>query len=118
MRINREWIFRNTTLEFKQGNSYAITGSNGSGKSTLMQCIAGMMQLSEGSIQYTVGNMQMANEQAYKKISFCAPYLELIEEMNLIEFLNFHSRFKKFLAGVNTKMIIPPKNKSGITPLE
>jgi ABC-type multidrug transport system ATPase subunit len=104
-RFNREWIFRNTTLEFKQGNSYAITGSNGSGKSTLMQCIAGMMQLSEGSIQYTVGNMQMANEQAYKKISFCAPYLELIEEMNLIEFLNFHSRFKKFLAGVNTKMI-------------
>jgi ABC-type multidrug transport system ATPase subunit len=104
-RFNREWIFRNTTLEFKQGNSYAITGSNGSGKSTLMQCIAGMMQLSEGSIQYTVGNMQMANEQAYKKISFCAPYLELIEEMNLIEFLNFHSRFKKLLAGVNTKMI-------------
>jgi ABC-type multidrug transport system ATPase subunit len=104
-RFNREWIFRNTALEFKQGNSYAITGSNGSGKSTLMQCIAGMMQLSEGSIQYTVGNMQMANEQAYKKISFCAPYLELIEEMNLIEFLNFHSRFKKFLAGVNTKMI-------------
>lgn len=104
-RFNREWIFRNTTLEFEQSNSYAITGPNGSGKSTLLQCLAGMMQLSEGSIQYIMSNMQMANEQAYRQISFCAPYLELIEEMSLVEFLNFHSRFKNFLPGIDTKRI-------------
>ena len=105
-RFNREWIFRNTTLEFEQSNSYAIIGPNGSGKSTLLQCLSGMMQLSEGTIQYTISNMQMANEQAYRQISFCAPYLELIEEMSLVEFLNFHSRFKNFLPNIDTKKII------------
>jgi ABC-type multidrug transport system ATPase subunit len=112
-RFNREWIFRNATIEFQQYISYAITGPNGSGKSTLLQCIAGMMQLSEGTIEYTNGNpakdgtgSQLANEHAYNHVSFCAPYLELIEEMTLVEFLNFHSGFKNFLPGVDTEKII------------
>jgi ABC-type multidrug transport system ATPase subunit len=112
-RFNREWIFRNATIEFQQYISYAITGPNGSGKSTLLQCIAGMMQLSEGTIEYANGNpakggtgSQLANEHAYKHVSFCAPYLELIEEMTLVEFLNFHSGFKNFLPGVDTEKII------------
>ena len=112
-RFNREWIFRNATIEFQQHISYAITGPNGSGKSTLLQCIAGMMQLSEGTIEYVNGNPakdqtggQLTNEHVYKHVSFCAPYLELIEEMTLVEFLNFHSGFKNFLPGVDTEKII------------
>jgi ABC-type multidrug transport system ATPase subunit len=105
-RFNREWIFRNATIEFQQHISYAITGPNGSGKSTLLQCIAGMMQLSEGTIQYANDNSQLASEHVYKHVSFCAPYLELIEEMTLFEFLNFHSGFKDFIPGVDVKKII------------
>lgn len=105
-RFNREWIFRNATIEFQPDISYAITGPNGSGKSTLLQCIAGMMQISEGKIGYAINNRQVAGENAYKQISFCAPYLELIEEMTLIEFLNFHSGFKSFLKGINAEKII------------
>jgi ABC-type multidrug transport system ATPase subunit len=105
-RFNREWIFRNATLEFQTNTSYAITGPNGSGKSTLLQCIAGMMQLSQGAIQYTKDDKQIANELAYKHISFCAPYLELIEEMTLIEFLNFHFGFNEFLPGIDVTKII------------
>ena len=105
-RFNREWIFRNATLEFQTNTSYAITGPNGSGKSTLLQCIAGMMQLSQGTIQNTIGNKQLASELAYKHISFCAPYLELIEEMTLIEFLNFHFGFNEFLPGIDVTKII------------
>src|SRR5678810_172573 len=85
-RFNREWIFRNATIEFQQHISYAITGPNGSGKSTLLQCIAGMMQLSEGGIQYAIDNRtkdgtsrRLAIENVFGKISFCAPYLDLIE---------------------------------------
>jgi ABC-type multidrug transport system ATPase subunit len=105
-RFNREWIFRNATLEFQTNTSYAITGPNGSGKSTLLQCIAGMMQLSQGAIQYIKDDKQIANELAYKHISFCAPYLELIEEMTLIEFLNFHFGFNEFLPGSDVTKII------------
>ncbi|HVE61194.1 MAG TPA: ATP-binding cassette domain-containing protein [Chitinophagaceae bacterium] len=105
-RFNREWIFRKADFVFKTANSYAITGPNGSGKSTLLQCIGGMLQLSEGKIEYTNGNGQLAMEKAYRHISFCAPYIEVIEEMTLLEFLNFHIQFKPFFADITIYQII------------
>ena len=105
-RFNREWIFRNATIEFQQGISYAITGPNGSGKSTLLQCIAGMMQLSEGQISFKEQAKIIPTENFYQSTSFCAPYVELIEEMKLTEFLNFHFSFKKLLPGIDLKKLI------------
>lgn len=105
-RFNREWVFRKASVEFSAGNAYAITGPNGSGKSTLLQTIGGMLQLSEGTIELVVGSKQLAVEEAYKHISFSAPYLEVIEEMTLVEFLEFHNQFKTFLAGFNAEKII------------
>jgi ABC-type multidrug transport system ATPase subunit len=105
-RFNREWIFRQASLEFTSSNAYAITGPNGSGKSTLLQAIGGMLQVSEGSIQYAISNKQLASEEAYKEISFCAPYLDVIEEMTLAEFLAFHQQFKPLLPSFTTKKII------------
>jgi ABC-type multidrug transport system ATPase subunit len=105
-RFNREWIFRNADLEFNSINSYAITGPNGSGKSTLLQCIGGMFELSEGRIEFTVGSKQLANEAGYQQTSFCAPYLDLVEEMTLIEFLQFHQQFKSFIKGFDIKTIV------------
>ena len=112
-RFNREWIFRKADLEFNSGTAYAITGPNGSGKSTLLQCIGGMLQLSEGSIQFSNGkgheansNGQLANEEAYKEISFCAPYMDVIEEMTLVEFLGFHKNFKPFINGFSLENIV------------
>ncbi|HVF81058.1 MAG TPA: ATP-binding cassette domain-containing protein [Flavisolibacter sp.] len=105
-RFNREWIFRNATIDFTSQNAYAITGPNGSGKSTLLQAIGGMLQLSEGKIQLAVGSKQLAAEETHQHISFCAPYLEVIEEMTLVEFLEFHQQFKKFLPSFHSKKII------------
>lgn len=105
-RYNREWIYRGVTLEFSSGNAYAVTGPNGSGKSTLLQAIGGMLQLSEGSIQYAMDSRQLANEDVYQQISFCAPYLDVIEEMTLSEFLHFHNQFKPFLSSFTSKKII------------
>jgi ABC-type multidrug transport system ATPase subunit len=123
-RFNRDWIFRNFQQEFNAGIAYAITGPNGSGKSTLLQVIGGAMIMSEGSARYTIGNGQQAIgnnqsafaqpsadkeihvDQAFRYISIAAPYLELIEEMTLQEFLQFHSRFKPFLPGYHILDII------------
>lgn len=105
-RFNREWIFRNADLEFNSLTSYAITGPNGSGKSTLLQCIGGMLQLSEGSIDYGISNQQLTNDEVYKQISFCAPYLDVIEEMTLIEFLQFHNQFKPFINNFSIEHIV------------
>ena len=105
-RFNRDWIFRNFTQEFTSGIAYAITGPNGSGKSTLLQVIGGAMMMSEGSTQYTVEEKDVHVDKAFQHISIAAPYLELIEEMTLQEFLQFHSQFKPFFPGFQIKEII------------
>jgi len=105
-RFNRDWIFRHLTYEFSAGQSYAIVGPNGSGKSTLLQVLSGSMQVNEGNAQYSINNVQCSIEQVYTQISICAPYLEVVEEMTLIEFLNFHAGFKPFLSTMTSEKII------------
>jgi ABC-type multidrug transport system ATPase subunit len=105
-RFNRDWIFRHLTYEFSAGQSYAIVGPNGSGKSTLLQALSGAMLLNEGKGEWTIDNKQLPNENVYSYVSICAPYLEVVEEMTLIEFLDFHSGFKPFLSSVTSEKII------------
>ncbi len=105
-RFNREWIFRKADFVFNAPHSYAITGPNGSGKSTFLQSIGAMLQLSEGAINYCDGDKQIPIEKVYQYISFCAPYMEVIEEMTLSEFLQFHIQFKPFLANVTIHQVI------------
>ena len=74
--------------------------------STFCKCLSGSMHLNEGSCKWAIGNIQLANETVYNHVSICAPYLEVVEEMTLKEFLDFHQGFKPFLAGFTTEKII------------
>lgn len=105
-RFNREWIFRHLNYTFEEGQSYAITGPNGSGKSTLLQVLSGSMMLSEGNVQFSMLNAQYTIETIYQQVSIGAPYMEVVEEMTLKEFLDFHHGFKPFLDGLTTNKII------------
>ncbi|MEO6220002.1 MAG: ATP-binding cassette domain-containing protein [Ginsengibacter sp.] len=105
-RYNSEWIFRNLNFRFNLDKRYAITGPNGSGKSTLLQVIAGAVLYNEGSIKYSFLNKGISPDKIYKKISFSAPYLDLIEEMTLTEFLNFHDKMKGWISTFDTSKII------------
>jgi ABC-type multidrug transport system ATPase subunit len=105
-RFNRDWIFRNLDFEFHSGKKYAITGPNGSGKSTLLQIISGSAIHNEGSLHYFENDQSLASEKIFQKISFAAPYLEVIEEMTLTEFFSFHHKMKGWLPGVEMQEII------------
>lgn len=105
-RYNRDWIFRHLTYQFEAGKSYAITGPNGSGKSTLLQVLSGNTMTNEGKIEWQLNGKVLADEKVYNHVSICAPYLELIEEMTLSEFLLFHSSFKPFLSGISMADIV------------
>lgn len=119
-RFNRDWIFRQFNYEFIAGTSYAITGPNGSGKSTLLQVIAGAVAMSEGKIRYEVtqanlssppefsrGNYHvLPHEMVYQYVAIAAPYLEVIEEMTVTEFLHFHQQFKPFMATYTIRELI------------
>jgi len=59
-----------------------------------LQVIAGAITPSEGTIGYSAKEKKLEADQAYRHLSIAAPYLEVIEEMTLIEFLHFHQTFK------------------------
>lgn len=99
-RYNREWIFRHLSYTFQPDTAYAITGPNGSGKSTLLQVVAGAVGVSEGKINYNNAAAVIEDAGIYQYIAYAAPYLELIEEMTLREFLVFHTQFKSFYPGI------------------
>ena len=106
-RYNRDWVFRNLSFEFVAPKKYAIIGPNGSGKSTLLQIISGGVIFNEGNIQYIgADNKNINSEKIYRHVSISAPYLELIEEMTLIEFFSFHQRMKGWLQSITVQQII------------
>jgi len=105
-RFQYEWIFKNVSLVFDAKSKTAITGSNGSGKSTLLKCIAGLIPITEGSIHYQLGPKRMGEEDFYRHLAISAPYLELPEEFTLAEFLQFHFKFKKKLAGLSIETML------------
>lgn len=105
-RFLQHTIFKNVSLSFEAPQSYALLGANGSGKSTLLRIIAGMQSPSKGQVVYKQGEIPIAAEKLFEHISFCAPGMELIEELNLEELLAFHFRFKPILGNMTIEDII------------
>ena len=105
-KYQREWIFRHLDTEFETGTSYAITGHNGSGKSTLLQLLTSFFPPTEGKVEYWVDNRVTPVDQHYKYFDIITPYLELIEEFTLKEFLSFHFKFKKLKVGYDLDEVI------------
>ena len=105
-RYNRNWIFRRLDAQLVAGSPVAITGQNGSGKSTLLQVIAGVLEHSEGTLQYEQDGRVLEPSSLYRQVAICAPYLELIEELTLLEFLHFHEGFKPWLPGITADFVV------------
>ena len=100
-RFTREWIFQNITRQFNQGKSYAVTGPNGSGKSTLLMITAGWILPTDGKVEYVSDGQITDHSRFYRHLDFVAPYLELIEDFTLGEFVKFHFRFNKLSGGMS-----------------
>ena len=106
-RFQRYWIFRDIDYTFAATGSYALLGNNGSGKSTLLRVISGMQNPSNGKVLYhdDKGN-KLEGNKIFDQLSFCAPGMEIIEELTLREFFDFHFSFKRPLSGLSVSDII------------
>ncbi|MEO0043987.1 MAG: hypothetical protein RL329_3435 [Bacteroidota bacterium] len=85
---------------------YAILGPNGSGKSTLMKILSGHLTPSVGNIVFSKENHILEIDQVYQHISYDAPYIDVIEEMTLVEMIDFHQKFKPLQAPLTTMYLI------------
>jgi ABC-type multidrug transport system ATPase subunit len=99
-------VFKNINLDIPFGSRTAVLGSNGSGKSTLLQIISGILKPTVGSIAYQHQNKNISAELAFLNISIASPYLELIEEMTLLEMINFHFSFKNRYQNISNEELL------------
>lgn len=105
-KFNRDWIFKDIDLTIDSSDRVAIIGPNGSGKSTLLQVISGISSPNAGTIAFQKEGLDISVDAIYKNISISAPYLELPEEMTLMELVEFHFSFKEKLGFSTTTEII------------
>lgn len=100
-RYGQETVLENLNLRLDGPASVALLGANGSGKSTLLQILAGYIQPGKGKLNYYLDDQLLAAEHQFRHIAYCAPYLDLIEEMTLKEFLQYHFSFKPARVNIN-----------------
>lgn len=105
-KYGKEWVIRNLSFTVPSSASLAIVGSNGSGKSSLLRILSGASPPSAGEVFYQFENRTIFPEQFYQYIAIAAPYLELIEEMTLLEIVSFHKGFKSFQDGRSSMDVI------------
>lgn len=98
-RYRMDWIFRKLNGKFESGERWAILGPNGSGKSTLLKVLSGHLTPSKGEIHFEDQGIPVKEDVVYKRISYAAPYIELIEEFTLEEAIRFHAKLKPLLPG-------------------
>ena len=100
-KYNKEWIFRDISLDLEMSHSYAVVGKNGSGKSTFASIIIGKKMPTEGSITWNMNQENIPVDEIYKYCSFATPYMNLIEEFSVEEMFDFHFRLKQKIEEMN-----------------
>ena len=105
-RFQRDWIFRGLTRAFQPGSATAVLGPNGAGKSTLLNTISGQLLPTEGSLAYSQAGRAVLVEDVPQHLAYAAPYLELLEELTLLELLRFHTQFKPLRPGISLDALI------------
>ena len=105
-RFQRHWIFKDINYSFTALEAYALLGPNGCGKSTLLRIISGMQSPSLGKVIYDSNGTAIPTNDIFDKISFSAPGMEIVEELTLREFFDFHFSFKHTLPQLSIDKII------------
>jgi ABC-type multidrug transport system ATPase subunit len=106
-KYHRSFLFKNINYKFESGKSYALLGSNGSGKSTLLKIISGYTSPTKGSIEWTNNQGKLLEMKEYHNyFGFSSPYLELFEELTLLEHLQLHFKLKRIDSKYSLEQVI------------
>ncbi|MBK8522180.1 MAG: ABC transporter ATP-binding protein [Chitinophagaceae bacterium] len=81
--------FTNLNLEVQEGERFGLFGPNGAGKTTLMNCMTGLLQFSEGSIQLLGHEITHHKKEINKLFGFVPQDFSFYQELSPAENLAF-----------------------------
>ncbi len=85
-------------LTLREGNVYSVIGPNGSGKTTLIKSMAGMVNLTDGSVE--INGVNTLLRSAKSKIGYALdedgsyPNMTLLELLNLANDIKFNGKYR------------------------
>lgn len=71
-----------------------------------MKILSGYLSPTQGDISFVFNEKKTDIDLIYKNISYAAPYIDLIEEYSLSEFIAFHARFKPLINNLSADEVI------------
>ncbi|MBL7811245.1 MAG: ATP-binding cassette domain-containing protein [Bacteroidetes bacterium] len=93
---NRNWLYRNLNVTLQTGEKWALLGANGAGKSTLSLMLASQVFPTEGQILWSLNGKQVPEHKRHACVALASPAMELPEEFNIPEIVQFQSRMRTF----------------------
>ena len=96
LKIKKDEILKNISVEFEEGKIHGLIGRNGSGKTMLMKCICGF-------VKPTSGEITVEDKRVGKDIDFPDDIGIIIETPGFIPYYSGY-RNLKLLAGLNRKI--------------
>jgi ABC-type multidrug transport system ATPase subunit len=109
--FGKQLVLDKVSLKVPEGGSLAILGRNGSGKTTLLRCISGLIRPNSGSIKWSRDDTSVDYSEWPQRLTYAAPYMELIEELTLSELLNLQGSLRQFQSGLTSSDVL---NISGL----
>jgi ABC-2 type transport system ATP-binding protein len=77
------------TLSINQGELFGLVGPDGAGKTTLLRTLAGLLTITDGSVQVNGININQNAEANKPRIGYMAQEFSLYEKLSVIENLRF-----------------------------
>lgn len=96
-----KWVLRNLNGEIPAGTHVVVRGANGSGKSTLGKLLVAATDATDGELKWRASGKIIEIDDVPQRIAWAAPFMEVPEEMEVGEVLEFHSRFRKSWYGLS-----------------
>lgn len=81
--------FSNLNLEVMEGERFGLFGPNGAGKTTLMNCMTGLLQFQDGSIQLLGHEIAHHKKSVNKLFGFVPQDFSFYQELSPVENLAF-----------------------------
>ncbi len=96
-RFGNTRILGGFSADFVSGTAYHIAGPNGSGKSTFLKLACAYLSPDKGKISFSLNGEDVDPDSWALSLAYCAPYIDLLDELSGREQITFHKKFKQVL---------------------